>query len=274
MKRYELPDWQWQRLVPLLPPERPPTGRPNHCHRTLRNGILWILRTGAPWRDLPERYGVVGTVSSRFYRWRKAGVWARVLETLPRPMRRACSTGTCTLWTPASFAPISTPPVPAGPALSGGEALGRSRGGFSTKIHVRAEGHGKPVTFHLTGGERHDSVALPALLDAGAVRRKRGRPRLRPRRVAGDKAFADRPSRQHLRARRIRAVIPTKRYQRRTHSFDRAAYRARNRVERLFNRLKPFRRIATRYEKRAANDLAMLHLGAILIWLSLFADTP
>src|SRR3712207_8059288 len=67
------------------------------------------------------------------------------------------------------------------------EALGRSRGGFSTKIHVRAEGHGKPVTFHLTGGERHDSTALPALLDTGAIRRKRGRPRLRPRRVAGDK---------------------------------------------------------------------------------------
>src|SRR5689334_13667559 len=81
------------------------------------------------------------------------------------------------------------------------------------------------------------------------------------------KAFADRPSREHLRARRIGAVIPTKRNQRRRPSFDREAYRARNRVERLFNRLKQFRRIATRYEKRAANYLAMLHLGAILIWL-------
>ena len=159
-------------------------------------------------------------------------------------------------------------------ALSGGEALGRSRGGFSTKIHVRAEGHGKPVTFHLTGGERHDSVALPTLLDAGAVRRKRGRPRLRPRRVVGDKAFAGRPSREHLRSRRIGAVIPAKTGERRRPGFDRAAYRARNRVERLFNRLKQFRRIATRYEKRAANYFAMLHIAAILIWLQAFADTP
>ena len=118
------------------------------------------------------------------------------------------------------------------------------------------------------------SIALPALLDGGAVRRQRGRPRLRPRRVAGDKAFADQPSRQHLRARRIGAVIPTKRNQRRRPSFDREAYRARNRVERLFNRLKQFRRIATRSEKRAANSLAILHRGAILIWLQLFADTP
>jgi transposase len=147
------------------------------------------------------------------------------------------------------------------------EALGRSRGGFSTKIHVRAEGYGKPVTFALSGGERHDSTTLPALLDAGAVRRKRGRPRLRPRRLAADKAFAGQPSRAHLRRRRIGAVIPTKNNQRRRPGFDRAAYRARNRVERLFNRLKQFRRIATRYEKRAQNYLAMLHLGAIMLWL-------
>ena len=146
--------------------------------------------------------------------------------------------------------------------------MGRSRGGFSTKIHVRAEGHGKPVTFHLTGGERHDSIALPALLDAGAVRRKRGRPRLRPRRVVGDKAFAGRPAREHLRRRRIGAVIPTKRNQRRRPSFDREAYRARNRVERLFNRLKQFRRIATRYDRLATSYLAAVCLAAtVSSWL-------
>src|SRR5690349_18258852 len=78
----DLTDAQWRRLEPLLPPERPRTGRPNHNHPTILNGILWILRTGAPWRDLPERYGPVGTVSSRFYRWRAAGVWDRVLAAL------------------------------------------------------------------------------------------------------------------------------------------------------------------------------------------------
>ncbi len=124
VKRYELTDAQWRRLELLLPPERPRTGRPNHNHRTLLNGILWILRTGAPWRDLPERYGRVGTVSSRFYRWRMAGVWERVLEALQapskhKPMRRACSTGTCTLWMRVWFALTSTPPALVGPALLG-----------------------------------------------------------------------------------------------------------------------------------------------------------
>ena len=63
----------------MLPPEKPRTGRPSAEHRRIVNGILWILRTGAPWDDLPRRYGKRGTVSSRFYRWRQAGVWDRVL---------------------------------------------------------------------------------------------------------------------------------------------------------------------------------------------------
>ena len=177
MARFELTDRQWRRLEPLLPPQRPRTGRPNDDHRRIVNGILWILRTGAPWRDLPERYGPVGTVSSRFYRWREAGVWDRVLAALQAEAdARARSTGTCTSWTRPSSAPISTPPAPAGPAPSGGEgeALGRSQGGFSTKIHLRAEGNGRPITAVLTGGERHEQIALEALLERGAVRRPGG----------------------------------------------------------------------------------------------------
>lgn len=79
MRRHELTDEQWEQLAPLLPAQRPTTGRPAKDHRVVLNGILWILRTGAPWRDLPERDGNWKTVSSRFTRWRQAGVWARVL---------------------------------------------------------------------------------------------------------------------------------------------------------------------------------------------------
>ena len=121
---------------------------------------------------------------------------------------------------------------------------------------MRAEGGGKPITFVLTGGERHESRMLPALLSRGAVRRPgRGRPRLRPRRVAGDKAYTGRPVRSFLRRRRIGAVIPTQRKEPRRPGFDREAYRERNRVERLINRLKQFRRIATRYEMTASHRL-------------------
>ncbi len=82
MRRGDLTEAQWRSLEPQLPPEKPRTGRPNEAHRRILDGILWVLRTGAPWRDLPRRYGPVGTVSSRFYRWRASGVWERVLSAL------------------------------------------------------------------------------------------------------------------------------------------------------------------------------------------------
>src|SRR5512138_427639 len=82
MNRHELTNSQWERLQPLLPPQKPKTGRPAADHRRILNGILWILRTGAPWRDLPERYGPHGTVSSRFYRWQQAGIWQRIFQAL------------------------------------------------------------------------------------------------------------------------------------------------------------------------------------------------
>ncbi len=72
--RGDLSDKQWQKLRPLLP-LKVPTGRPANDHRQIINGILWVQRTGAPWDELPERYGSRGTVSSRFYRWRKQAVW-------------------------------------------------------------------------------------------------------------------------------------------------------------------------------------------------------
>jgi transposase len=80
--RGDLTDAQRRRLEPHLPPEKPWTGRPNAPHRRITGGILWVLRTGAPRHDLPARYGPVGTVSSRFYRWRVSGVWDRILSAL------------------------------------------------------------------------------------------------------------------------------------------------------------------------------------------------
>ena len=80
--RGDLTDQQWQRLQPLLPVQKPTVGRPSNDHRMILNGILWILRTGAPWRDLPECYGAWETVAGRFYRWGKTGLWLSILQSL------------------------------------------------------------------------------------------------------------------------------------------------------------------------------------------------
>jgi transposase len=82
VRRHEITDEQWERLQPLLPAQKARTGRPAADHRRILNGILWVLRTGAPWRDMPERYGCWSTVYSRFQRWRQAGIWERIFATV------------------------------------------------------------------------------------------------------------------------------------------------------------------------------------------------
>ena len=135
-------------------------------------------------------------------------------------------------------------------------------------MHVRAEGGGKLLTFVLTPGQRHAATAFEYLMEQGAVKRPgRGRPRQRPKRIVGDKGSSSRKLRQYLRKRGIRSTIPHKQNEQRTGACDRAVYCLRNRVERLINRLKPFRRVATRYEKRAENYATMWILAAITLWL-------
>jgi transposase len=147
------------------------------------------------------------------------------------------------------------------------QALGKSQGGWSTKVHLRAEGQGKPLTILLTPGQRHESTQFRALLDQGAVKRVgRGRPKLRPRRIVGDKGYSSRANREAARRRRMRVTIPHKVNERRG-PFDRVAYRQRNRIERLINRFKHCRRLATRYEKCGDNYRAMWVIAAILLWL-------
>ena len=124
------------------------------------------------------------------------------------------------------------------------------------------------MTFVLTPGQRHELSVAERLMDQGSVKRPgRGHPKRRPHRLVGDKGYSSRPFRNFLRRRGIRYTIPRKSNEQRGGPFDRPLYHQRNRVERLFNRLKQFRRIATRYEKRAVNYAAMLTIASILLWL-------
>jgi transposase len=146
-----------------------------------------------------------------------------------------------------------------------------SRGGFSTKVHIKAEGLGKPLAFVLTEGERHESPVFEELMKLGAIRRNKkgvGRPRFRPKFLAADRAYGNHRVRGWLRRRKIRPVIPKGgREKKLPRRFEKELYKERNRIERLVCGLKQNRRIATRYEKTAASYLTMLTLGAILLWL-------
>jgi len=158
-------------------------------------------------------------------------------------------------------------------------ALGRSRGGLSTKIHQLVDGNGRPLVIALTAGQAGDSPMLRWLLADLAVRRHGpGRPRTRPDAVLGDKAYSSRANRELLRGKRVKAVISqpadqiAHRQRRgsaggRPPSFDAATYKGRNVIERSFNDHKQWRGIATRYDKHASIYRGGVVLRAITIWL-------
>lgn len=209
-------------------------------------------------------------------------------------------TGWCR-WTPRSTVPTSTPPTAAAPSgrLAGSRgaeqnytirgsrpaaepedhAIGRSRGGLSTKIHQLVDGKRRPLVIALTAGQAGDSPVLKMLLaDLAVARGGPGRPRTRPTAVLGDKAYSSRANRELLRRRRVKAVIPQRadeighRQRRgsaggRPPAFDAAAYKGRNVVERSFNDHKQWRGIATRYDKLGTNYRGGVVLRAITLWL-------
>jgi len=139
---------------------------------------------------------------------------------------------------------------------------------LTTKVHVRVDGKGRPFTFGLTPGQQHDATMAETLLKQGAVHSgKRGRPRLRPKRLVADKAYSSRKFKCFLRRRGIQPIIPRKRNQKRGRPHNTTLYRERNIVERFFCRLKHFRAVATRYDKRATTYLSTVLLASIVLCL-------
>ena len=298
MARGDLSDAAWQCIAPLLPPENDPRKRGGRYkdHRTVINGILWILRTGAPWPDLPERYGPYQTGYDRLARWQKNGLWQQILEALQGEADSGRLPGQEVQWEGCALdsTSIKAHPHAAGarkaPAKKGGsgrcpptcgadtEGLGRSRGGLSTKIHLLCDGKCRPLSLVLSQGHRNDSNFLEATLDGVRVaRRSKGRPRKRPKRLRLDKGYSYAKCRRLLRRRGVKYLIPERRDQEKQRkkkgrgggrpvAFEAVVYAQRNVVERCILRLKQWRRVATRYEKRAAMYLALVTLASIILW--------
>jgi transposase len=303
LRRHDLTDAEWARLEPLLPGQ-PRQGRRWHDHRLVIDGIFFRTRTGCPWRDLPGRFGNWKTVCNRHRRWSGDGTWEMILDRL----RAGSDEAEGTAWTVAADATVvrahqhaagarRKPPAdvdparlaaaalstPVRPRSAGGlrsrETLGRSRGGLTSKIHLLADSRCRPLARLTSAGHRHDSLALvPLMGQLKIARRCAGRPRTRPGRVLGDKAYSSAAIRGHLRGRGIRATIPEPADQVRNRlnrgsrggrppAFDAIAYKQRNVVERAFGQLRQHRAVATRYDKRDYVWRGTVDVASIRIWL-------
>ena len=151
--RYELADDEWIAIKPMLPNK--PRGVPRVNDRRVLNGIFWVLRSGAPWRDLPDKFGPYTTCYNRFARWRRAGVRSRLW------MRVGC----CLLTRRADDRHITRVHQHAASiARNKRQSMGRSRGWLTSKIHAVVDANGLPVRLALTAGEAHDNRLAGKLL--------------------------------------------------------------------------------------------------------------
>jgi transposase len=208
-------------------PQSPKTGRPNKDHRIIISGILCVLRTGAPWRDLPQRNGPWRTAASWFYRWRKDGLWERLLASVQQQPNIWGKVNWELHYMDGTMVRAHQHAVGNRENPEGG-ALGRSQRGFSAKVHL---------TLVLTPGQRHEAPVFPQLMAQDPVKGAKGRPSLRPRRVVGDKGCSSRAIRQYAGQHGIRITIPRKVNECRKGPFGRTLYKRRNLVERLINQL-------------------------------------
>ncbi|MFD7749024.1 IS5 family transposase [Streptomyces sp. NPDC059698] len=282
VRRHELSDAEWAVLSRLLPSSGT-AGRPRSDDRVVLNGIVWELRTGSAWRDVPERYGSWQTLYTRFHRWALDGTFSRTLRALRAEKDAAGNIQ----W----LISVDSTIVRAHQHAAGGKrgwstgdeagdhALGRSRGGLSTKVHLACDGLGRPLGFVLSGGNANDRTRFEQVMGSISVPRVGpGRPRTRPDHVIADKGYSSRKIRSYLRRRGVGHTIPERsdqilgRLNRGTRDgrppcFDRGVYRRRNVVERCFNRLKQWRGPATRYDKTRESYLAAVTIASPLLWI-------
>ncbi|MDI2077357.1 MULTISPECIES: IS5 family transposase [Bradyrhizobium] len=247
--RCELTDNEWFAIKPMLPNK--PRGVPRVNDRRVLNGIFWVLRSGAPWRDLPESFGPYTTCYNRFVRWRRAGVWAKLMSALAGAHDAAVQMIDTSIVRVHQHGACIT--------RNQRQSMARSRGGWTSKIHAVVDGNRLPVRLALSPGEAHDVRLRKTLLS---------------RLKSGSMLLADRGYdadwiRELAMKKGAWANIPPKSNRNDPICFSPYLYRARNQVERFFNRIKQCRRVATRYDRLAANYLAFVQLASIRLWLRL-----
>ena len=247
-----LPDDAWLRILPLL--QKHPLVRVNAHTRCFLDAVHWILRTGSQWRALPAHLGNWNSIYRRFRRWSARGIFQDIFDEFSRNADYE--------WLLIDSTTVRAHMSAAGaPKTSGGQqaqSFGRGRGGFSTKVHIKTDALGLPLELALTPGNRGDMIGVWMVLEPEDSCAQA---------VMADSAYDAGALREHIEEIGALAVIPRNPTRSVHIEHDQDLYRARHVVECFINKIKWFRRVATRFDKLDVVFLAFLQLASIMVWL-------
>ena len=246
-KNYEISDKQWKRIENFLPGRKGTPGRTAKNNRQFVNAVVWMLRSGARWQDLPKRYGKYKSVHKRYTNWCKSGVWERVQSLLNTD-------------NDAEYLMLDSTVVKAHSQAATykkkDQGLGRSVGGLSSKIHMLCDALGNPLRFIITAGQVHDVTQACELLEGQKADY-----------VLADRGYIQPKFFEKIRSIGAKPIIPHRRNQPPNKDFDPILYKDRHLIECLFSKIKHFRRIATRFDKKLSHFAGFVSLACIMILL-------
>jgi transposase len=253
--RLEISDYEWNAIYPILAAHRQVrVASEGACRAFLMAlmAVLWVVRSGVQWRLLPAEYGHWNSVFKRFSRWCRQGVFDAV--------HAGCAHLTDLQSVLIDSTVIRAHPCAAGAAGStaSAEALGRSRGGFGTKVHALTDALGNPLDFVLTGGQTSDIGQAGRLLELTPEGTEA---------FVGDKGYDSDALIQAIEARGMEPVIPPRSHRTTPREVNWWVYKERHLIECFFNKIKHYRRIFSRFEKLARNYMGFLRFVSTLIWL-------
>jgi transposase len=247
MPRLMLSDELWSKLEKILL-QQAIYNKPDL--RMNVEGMLYRMRTGCPWRDLPQAFGCWNSVYKRFNAWSLAGKWLSIFKALVIDPDFE--------WVFIDGTYAKAHQHSAGASSQQPEAIGMSRAGRTSKFHLVVDAYGLPVGFEITGGEVHDSVAAPELIEKFPLARA----------IVADKGYDSQHIRELIETQGARPVIPRKRNSIKGNAdLDRGLYRYRHLVENAFARLKHYRAVAFRFDKLKRNYESVVAMACAFQWL-------
>lgn len=247
---YFIKDREWEEIFKIQRSFKDIHTKNEQQLRKFMEAVWYVARTGCQWRLLPFYYGHWRSVHRRFKKWSDKGIWEMLFQKIQQtPDLEAIMIDATIVRAHACSAGYGKESQPQ-------QALGRSRGGFSTKIHALVDALGNPLKFILSAGQRHEISQAEALIEdvLGSI-------------IIGDKGYDSNAFVETLKDKECLCVIPPKRNRLNPRGYDEHLYKERHLIECFFGKIKHFRRIFSRFDKTATSFLAFLHFVSTFIWL-------